>query len=121
MLRSGCQWTTAELKRQTNDQPTNLDDVIMDIEKLHESQETDASAQYKWLVPVAALFHLQMNLVHLLFLTPFGSEKPAARLDHSHLRHNVEFWNCTKIRPGKFDLHAAEELIIHSYKARELQ
>lgn len=59
-----------------------------------------------------------MNLVHLLFMTHFGFKKPAAKLDHSHLCHNAEFWNCTKIRLGKFDFHAAEELIIHSYKAR---
>lgn len=85
---------------------------------LHESQETNAFAQYKWLVPVAALFHLQMNLVHLLLMTHFGSEKPSANLDNSHLCQNAEFWNRTKIRPGKFDFHAAEELIIHSYKAR---
>lgn len=90
---------------------------MLNTRYLHESQETGTFIQYKWLVPVAALFHLQMNLVHLLLMTYFGSEKPSAKLDHSHLCQNPEFWNCTKIRPGKFNFHVAEKLVIHSYKS----
>ena len=57
------------------------------------------------------------NLVYLLLMTHFGSEKLLAKLDHSHLCQNAEFWNYTKIRPGKFNFHAVKELVIHSYKA----
>lgn len=82
----------------------------------HEAQETTPFDQWKWLVLVAALFYLQMDLVHLLLVNRYGSENLDARLDRSQLRQHAEFCNCTKIRPRKFDFHAAE-LIIHSYKA----
>lgn len=91
---------------------------MLSTKTLHQSQESTPFNQYKWLVAIGALFHLQMNLAHLLLMTHFGSDKPKARLDKSHLREHAKFWNRTKIRPSKFDFHAAEELIIHSYKAR---
>lgn len=51
-------------------------------------------------------------------MTHFGSKNLLAKLDNSHLCQYAEFWNCTKIRPGKFNFHTPEELIIHSYKTR---
>ena len=64
---------------------------MLNIRYLHEFQQKDTFIQYKWLVPVVALFHLQMNLVHLLLMNHFGSEKPSAKLDHSHLCQNAKF------------------------------
>ena len=83
----------------------------------HQVQESSVYEQYGWILPIGALFHLQLNMIDMLLNNHYGSTKvkDSAR---SNLRNHVEFWGQKKCRPKGWDFYATEELILQSHKAR---
>lgn len=83
----------------------------------HQVQETSVYERYGWILPIGALFHLQLNMIDMLLNNHYGSTKVKTST-RSNLRHHAEFWGRKKCRPEGWDFHATEELILQSFKAR---
>ena len=73
--------------------------------------------RYGWILPIGALFHLQLNMVDMLLNNHHGSTKVKTST-RSNLSNHAEFWGRKKCRPKGWDFHATKELILQSCKAR---
>ena len=83
----------------------------------HQVQESSVYEQYGWILPIGALFHLQLNMIDMLLNNHYGSTKVKDSAQ-SNLKNYAKFWGRKKCRSEGWDFHATKELIFQSHKAR---
>ena len=85
-------------------------------------EESTPFEKWNWILPIPALFHLQMAVVQMIQNAHYGSDQSGSsgRRDRSKLRSAQELLGRRRVRPGKgnFDFHPLEQFLIQNFYAR---
>ena len=86
--------------------------------------EEPGYGQFRWLLPIPALFHYKMcycKVAHQHHWEPAkGVKEPGKQTTHSFLKPGAGIWSRKRIKDAGKDFYAVEEFLMHSFDSRVL-
>ena len=86
-------------------------------------EEEAGYGQYRWLLPVPALFHYKMcylKVVYQQHYEPVKGKRTDQETTHSYLKLGAGEWGRKRIKDPSKDFYAVEEFLTHSFDSRVL-
>ena len=96
----------------------------MDDRKDGIEDEEPGYGQFRWLLPIPALFHYKMCYCKVTYQHHWepikGVKESGKRTTHSYLRLGAGIWGRKRIKDASKDFYAVEEFLTHSFDTRVL-
>ncbi|KAG0352206.1 hypothetical protein BGZ54_002902 [Gamsiella multidivaricata] len=120
VLEEYCRQLKLEPKWFNDKQILTLGDLLTTLRlrgaKMARRDDTDSFNRIDWAIPVPQLFHLQMSFAGTILSTHYGDKNEAGSL-----AYNAEMLNRKRVSINKFDFHAVNELLRHTFDAMVLR